>query len=59
MGPVNAAKIAAEAEVIRFQAMAKRQGIRAAFGILTMIFALGMLALLNPDLSQESCASGL
>jgi len=47
MGPVNAAKIAAEAEVIRFQAMAKRQGIRAVFGILTVIFALGMLALLN------------
>jgi hypothetical protein len=47
MGPVNAAKIAAEAEVIRFQAIAKRQGVRAAFGVLTVIFALGVLALLN------------
>ena len=47
MGPVNAAKIAAEAEVIRIQAMAKRQGMRAAFGVLTVIFALGMLVLLN------------
>jgi hypothetical protein len=47
MGPINASKIAAKAEINRFQAVAKRQGIRAAFGILTVVFALGVLALLN------------
>ena len=41
MRPVNMAKIAAEAEIIRLQARLKRQGIRAAFGALAAIFALG------------------
>jgi hypothetical protein len=47
MRPVNMAKIAAEAEIIRLQAMLKRQGIRAAFGALAAIFALAALVLLN------------
>jgi hypothetical protein len=47
MRPVNMAKIAAEAEVIRLKAMAQRQGMRAAFGAAAVIFALGVLVLLN------------
>src|SRR4051794_11887213 len=47
MRPVNMAKIAGEAEVIRLKAMAQRQGMRAAFGAAAVIFALGVLVLLN------------
>jgi hypothetical protein len=45
MRPVNLAKVAAEAEILRIQHMLKRQGVRAAFGLITVIFAAGVLAL--------------
>lgn len=45
MRAVNLAKVAAEAEVLRIQRMLKRQGIRAAFGLAAMIFAVGVLVL--------------
>ena len=47
MRAVNMMKIAAEAELLRFQSMLKRQGMRAAFGLLAFVFLLGLLALLN------------
>jgi uncharacterized membrane protein (DUF4010 family) len=45
MRAVSLAKIAAEAEVLRLQYMLKRQGMRAAFGLIAAIFALGVLVL--------------
>jgi 4-amino-4-deoxy-L-arabinose transferase-like glycosyltransferase len=42
---VNLAKIAAEAEILRIQHMLKRQGIRAALGLVAVLFALGVLVL--------------
>jgi Zn-dependent protease len=47
MQPVSTVKLAAEAEAIRLRAMARRQGMQAAFATAVLIFALGMLALLN------------
>ena len=47
MRAVNMMKIAAEAELLRLQSMLKRQGMRAAYGLLAFVFALGVLALLN------------
>ena len=41
MRAVNLAKVAAEAEILRIQHMLKRQGVRAAFGLITVIFAVG------------------
>ena len=55
MRAVNMAKIAAEAEILRLQAMLKRQGIRAAFGLLAAVFALGVLVLLNILVWQLLC----
>jgi 4-amino-4-deoxy-L-arabinose transferase-like glycosyltransferase len=45
MRAVNLAKVAAEAEVVRIQHMLKRQGMRAAFGLVAVLFALGVLVL--------------
>ena len=45
MRAVNLAKIAAEAEILRIQHMLKRQGMRAAFGLVAVLFALGVLVL--------------
>jgi|tagenome__1003787_1003787.scaffolds.fasta_scaffold20383244_1 hypothetical protein len=45
MRAVNLAKIAAEAEILRIQHMLKRQGMRTAFGLVAVIFALGVLVL--------------
>jgi hypothetical protein len=45
MRAVNLAKVAAEAEILRLRHMLKRQGIRAAFGLAALIFALGVLVL--------------
>jgi hypothetical protein len=45
MRAVNLAKVAAEAEILRIQHMLKRQGMRAAFGLAALIFALGVLVL--------------
>jgi hypothetical protein len=45
MRAVNLAKVAAEAEILRIQHMLKRQGIRAALGLVAILFALGVLVL--------------
>jgi hypothetical protein len=47
MRAANLAKIAVEAEILRIQHMLKRQGMRAVFGLLAVIFALGILVLAN------------
>lgn len=41
------AKIAAEAEVLRIKHMLKRQGLRAAFGLIALVFLLAVLILAN------------
>jgi hypothetical protein len=45
MRSVNLLKIAAEAEVLRYRSMAARQGRRAAFGAIALLFMLAVLAL--------------
>jgi hypothetical protein len=45
MRAVNLAKVAAEAELLRIQRMLKRQGMRAALGLVAVLFALGVLVL--------------
>ena len=45
MRSVNLLKIAAEAEVLRYRSMAARQGRRAAFGAIALLFVLAVLAL--------------
>jgi hypothetical protein len=45
MRAINLAKVAAEAEILRIQHMLKRQGIRAALGLVAILFALGVLVL--------------
>jgi hypothetical protein len=45
MRAVNLARIAAEAEILRIQHMLKRQGMRAALGLVAILFALGVLVL--------------
>jgi hypothetical protein len=47
MRAVNLAKVAAEAEILRIQHMLKRQGIRAAFGLVAVVFVFGVLVLAN------------
>jgi hypothetical protein len=47
MRAVNLAKVAAEAEIIRIRHMLKRQGTRAAFGLVAVIFSLAVLVLAN------------
>jgi hypothetical protein len=42
---VNLLRVAAEAELVRFRAMMARQGRRAAFGLVALIFAFGVLTL--------------
>jgi arginine exporter protein ArgO len=42
---INLLKIAAEAELLRLRAMLARQGRRAAFGVVAVIFMLGALVL--------------
>jgi len=42
---INLLKIAAEAELLRLRALLARQGRRAAFGIVAVIFTLGVLVL--------------
>ena len=42
---VNLLKLAAEAEVLRYRSMAARQGRRAAFGAIALLFMLAVLAL--------------
>jgi hypothetical protein len=43
----NLVKVAAQAEVLRIQRMVKRQGIRAALGLVGLIFIVGALAFAN------------
>ena len=45
MRSINLLKIAAEAELLRLRALLTRQGRRAAFGIVAVIFTLGVLVL--------------
>jgi hypothetical protein len=47
MRAVSLIRVAAEAELLRIQHLLKRQGMRAAFGLLAAIFALGVLVLSN------------
>ena len=42
---INLLKIAAEAEVLRYRCMAARQGRRAAFGAVALVFVLAVLVL--------------
>ena len=42
---VNLLKLAAEAELLRYRYMAARQGRRAAFGALALVFVLAVLVL--------------
>ena len=42
---VNLLKLAAEAEVLRYRSMAARQGRRAAFGAIALVFVLAVLVL--------------
>ena len=45
MRAVNLAKVAAEAEILRIRHLLKRQGMRAAFGLVAVLFATGVLVL--------------
>lgn len=45
MRSVNLLRIAAEAEVLRYRCIAARQGRRAAFGAIALLFVLAVLAL--------------
>ena len=45
MRSINLLKLALDAEILRLRAMATRQGRRAAFGSIALIFALAVLAL--------------
>jgi hypothetical protein len=43
----NLVKVAAQAEILRLQHMLKRQGMRAAFGLVAVIFFIGVLVIAN------------
>ena len=45
MRSINILKVAAEAELLRLRLLLARQGRRAAFGVIAVIFMLGMLVL--------------
>jgi hypothetical protein len=45
MRATNLVKVAAQAEMLRFQHMLKRQGMRAAFGLAGALFVIGALVL--------------
>jgi hypothetical protein len=47
MRSVNLAKVAIEAEIVRYKAMAGRQGRRAGFGVAALIFGIGFLITLE------------
>jgi hypothetical protein len=47
MRATNLLKVAAEAEILRIQFMLKRQGVRAAFALVALVFVLGVLVLAN------------
>lgn len=43
----NLAKVAAEAEILRLKHMLRRQGLRAAFGLVALVFLLAVLVFVN------------
>ena len=45
MRSINLLKVAAEAEILRLRILLARQGRRAAFGVVAVIFVLGVLVL--------------
>ena len=45
MRSINLLKVAAEAELLRLRTLLARQGRRAAFGVVAVIFMLGVLVL--------------
>jgi hypothetical protein len=45
MRAVNLVKVAGQAEVLRLQHMMKRQGMRAAYGLIAALFFIGVLVL--------------
>ena len=47
MRATNLAKVAAQAEILRLQHLLKRQGIRAAFGLVALIFLVAVLVFAN------------
>src|ERR1700712_5266150 len=47
MRATNLAKVAAQAEILRLQYFLKRQGIRAAFGVVALIFLVAVLVFAN------------
>jgi hypothetical protein len=47
MQSINLLRIAAEAELLRLRAMLARQGRRAAFGAIALVFTLGVLILVE------------
>ena len=55
MRVTNLAKVAAEAEFLRIRHMLKRQGMRAAFGLAAVVFAVAVLVLINVVIWQALC----
>ena len=55
MRATNLVKVAAEAEFLRIQHMLKRQGIRAAFGLAAVVFAVAVLVMINVVIWQALC----
>jgi hypothetical protein len=47
MRSFNLVKVALEAEIVRYKAMAARQGRRVAFGLVALVFLMGFLASLE------------
>jgi uncharacterized membrane protein len=47
MRAVSLLRVAAEAELLRLRHMLKRQGVRAAYGVIAAVFTLGVLVLIN------------
>jgi uncharacterized membrane protein len=47
MRAVSLLRVAAEAELLRLRHMLKRQGVRAAYGVIAAVFTLDVLVLIN------------
>jgi hypothetical protein len=52
MRAVNLVKVAAQAEVLRLQYLMRRQGIRAAYGLIAVIFGMGVLVFVHAAVWQ-------
>ncbi len=57
MRVINLIKIAAESEVLRIQHMLKRQAMRVVFGLVTVLFGLAVLAVIETLVWQVLCSS--